>query len=146
MLDWLLTNVYREGDCRSWAGCTSVRGTPRINWLGRTHNAQRLVMTMTRPRVGSRVWALCGNKACMEPDHLTTGSAGAHIQWMHDQGMLLRGRQRGLRIAMSSRARFGVRAVPMLQGLRAEGLTYKQIGDRIGLHPASVGNLLRRWT
>ena len=51
-----------------------------------------------------------------------------------------------LRVALGRRDKLGVRALPTLRRLRAEGLTYEQIGEQLQVHPSAVGHLLRRWT
>jgi hypothetical protein len=145
MLDYLLTNVRMDDVCRVWASCVTTNGMPKVSWKCRAYNAQRLLLTLLDKNPKARVWSICGNRTCMEPDHLTTGSVGQHNQWMFDTGVFPKGRQRAMRIALGVDAKLGVRALPMLHRLRAEGRTYKQIGERMGVHPSTVGHLLRRW-
>jgi hypothetical protein len=146
MLDYLLTHVRMDGACRVWAGCTTHDGMPKISWNRKAYNAQRLLMQLLGKNPKARVWPLCGCRVCMEPDHLTHGTIGDHNRWMFDMDILPKGRRRALQIALGRESKLGVRAVPALHKMRAEGLTYKQIGERMGVHPSAIGHLLRRWT
>lgn len=145
MLDFLSTHVRLDGDCRIWAGCLSHDNTTKVSWNRKAYNAQRLLLTLLGKSPKARVWATCDNRTCMNPDHLTTGTIGQHNQWMFDTGILPKGRSRAVAIALSRTPKLGIRAVPQLHKMRAEGLTYVQIGERLGVHPSAVGHLLRRW-
>ena len=145
MLDYLQTHVRIDGECRVWAGVITPQGHPKINWKRRPCQAQRLMLILMGVKVNARVWPICGQRACMNPAHLRNDTVAAHNQWMYDTGVLPRGRQRAVRVALGRDTKLGVRAVPMLRSLRAEGLTYKQIGARLGAHPSTIGHLLKRW-
>lgn len=146
MLDYLLTHVRLDGACRIWAGSVTSDGMPKIVWRKRGWRAQRLLLDLMGKRTDKlRVWNLCQNKLCMEPDHVTTGTVAQHLQWEYDTGHRARGRQHALRVALGRRDKLGVRALPTLRRLRAEGLTYEQIGEQLQVHPSAVGHLLRRW-
>lgn len=145
MLDYLQTHVRVDGKCRIWAGVITEQGHAKINWRRRPYRAQRLMLDLMGERVLARVWSVCGHSACMTRAHLRNDTVAAYNQWMYDVGIMPRGRQRAVRVALGRDTKLGIRAVPMLRSLRAEGLTYRQIGARLGAHPSTIGHLLRRW-
>lgn len=70
----LLLNTTEQPDgCLMWDGPTNEKGFPRTKWHGRSVGVHRLLYTLTRDTAllpSEQVGRSCGQRACINPDHL----------------------------------------------------------------------------
>lgn len=154
MLDYLRTNVYRQkgSDCLLWAGFTDRHGNPRVHWKHRHFSARRLLLVLARgaalhPRL--LVTPTCHERLCMNEEHLKVVTKRTVSELARERGTLHGGTAHALAQAMS-KARKGAR-LPITQReevlrMRAQGMTFDQIGERYGVSGAGVHNALTRWS
>lgn len=149
MLDYLQTNVRVDGDCLIWAGFYNGV-VPAVNWKKRQHSVRRLLWTMTKGAKpsGTLFWARCGNPSCVAITHIRAGTRTEHTRWNAANGRLPTGLSRSIQVAKVRyhTARLGLKQRHEVASMRAQGMTYEQIGAHFGVHPTSVGHFIRNWT
>ena len=80
------TRTKQSGDCQIWQGGTHQQGYPMIRWRGSMKLVARIVMEdkLGRPlERWERVGTTCGNKRCLNPDHMhirNPGEEGYHTK------------------------------------------------------------------
>lgn len=70
--------------CISWRGRTEGRGFPVVQHLGRQRRVHRLVYEHFHGQLaGPLVWVFrsCGNRLCIQPEHLKAGTPQQGAQW-----------------------------------------------------------------
>ncbi len=151
MLEYLQTHAYKEGDCLIWAGGKAGGEYPVVMWRGKKYVAQRLLVTLLGRcfRPGQYVYAVCGNRACMNSQHLRVSTKTDVSKNSYKHGRYPTGTLRGVVISLA-RQRKGDVKLPIkerstLLRLRGEGYTYAQIAEKYGVHPSAVGYALKTW-
>ena len=138
LVEWLLANAIPNGECLECHLAPSIddRGRERhfIQVGGRTGTKQRVTRLIWRVRKGPipfNRWVLhtCDNMKCISLDHLFLGTPGTNTQ-----DMIAKGRHKYVLPNLQKASGEQVRQ------LRNEGLTYVQIGERLGLSAATAFN------
>lgn len=62
------------GDCWEWIGHYNNKGIPWCSWNSETMNARRCMYLVTNflKETKHTIYVTCGNKKCVNPDHLST--------------------------------------------------------------------------
>lgn len=136
MLDFLQTNAYRDGDCLLWAGAKSISGNPRIMWQKKMYVARRLLLQLLgRPPGPKKVTETCGNKMCMNKDHLIVVTHKQAMARASRNGRLSAGAARALSSAMAraKKAKLPITEARKVMRMRAEGVKLKDICEMYGV-------------
>lgn len=145
MLEFLRTHVYKDGDCRLWAGAFTRNGYPKVQWNHRYYSARRLMLTLTGKHVCGRVVLVtCGDNRCMAEAHMKTISrAEFNTRHLGKHG----GASHSMAVAIgrAPRAKMPMTKAREVSGLRAQGMTYAQIGAVYGVTKSAVGHALQTW-
>lgn len=149
MLQFLREHVRIRDGCHHWAGALHASGYPKVVWSGQEHMARRLLAQLTG-RVRSRrdrVWTICGEKLCMNEEHMRIGTQRTALRAAAERGVLLRGPARALSSAAAwrSRAKMGIDRSGEVMQMLSEGATHAQIAARFGVSKGAVGKALSRW-
>jgi hypothetical protein len=149
MLEYLQTNVYRDGDCLNWAGpAFSISGAPRVGWQRRSHLARRLLLQLLGRDPGpKKVTHRCDSPICMNPEHLIALEHRALVRRSAAQGHWQVGAIRSMRAAVgkAKTARLPITEARAVMQARAAGQTYKAIGERYGVHSTRVFSAIKAW-
>lgn len=150
MLSWLTEHVHiDEAGCRIWAGGTVGRGDiPKVMWNRQHMNARRLLMTLAgRDIEGKHVYALCGKPRCMNLDCLRAGSHKAAMRSSAKHGAFLSGARRSLAssVGRAKNARLPITERHVVTRLRAQGKTWREIGELYGVTPSAVAHAVNSW-
>jgi hypothetical protein len=148
MLDFLLTHVHRDGDCRLWAGAVHADGYPVVSWHRKTRLCRRLLLELLGRHPRSRVWTTCGQQLCLAPDHLRSGSPAQMLAHSRREGRLHGGPQHSLAVSMgrARTAKLPVSEARSVFAARARGETLEVIARRYGVVRSAVGTAIRKWT
>lgn len=151
MLEWLTTNVRHEDECHIWAGACNSDGYPVVCWHQREVrcHARSLLLELRGKKMPERpvTWSTCGRRTCMNPEHLLSGTRADMTRWLAQQGRYPTGPRRSLASASGriAGARMGVAHARTVASLAAQGVSHKEIGERYGVVPSTVGHALKRW-
>lgn len=149
MLEYLQTNVRRDGDCLIWAGQVHKKtGAPRIGWNGKSHLARRLLLRLLGSDPGRKsVTSSCESRQCMNRAHLVTLRHGELLRRAARQGHWQVGAIRSMRAAVGkiSTSKLPITEAREVLRRRAAGETFQSIGDRYGVHATRVHSALKAW-
>ena len=148
MLDYLQTNVHRDGDCLQWAGPVFSKGLPRANWGGKAYMARRLMFKLAGKRLGTKIIIeKCDSRLCMNFEHLVLAPASAGMEKAIANGNFPVGAVHSLRVALGKapNARLPITEARTVLELRANGHTLRAIGERYNVHPTRVRSAIRAW-
>lgn len=145
MLAWLTEHVRIDGDCRIWAG-RKRRGLPIVQWRHDRWMARRLLWTLSGRELphGHMVFDTCGNRGCMNLKHLRAGTRDEMYKVAprkHSAGIGVK-----VAIAVAGRAKLGVRERDSVARMRADGMTFTEIGRRYGVTGCAVSQAVARWS
>lgn len=75
---WALVDKSSPRDCWMWKGPTHIKGNGRFFADGRWQSAHRLMWQLTREVIpdGFSIYRICGNRLCLNPNHLGIGHSG----------------------------------------------------------------------
>ncbi len=134
------TGPREPSGCRLWRGTIDSHGYARIQPRSGCPAVlvSRLILGLTKEDARVAMHA-CDNRACVEPSHLRPGSVAENA---HD--CTVKGRWNPVRGDSSHLARLTPRDVHEIRRMSREGATYKQISDRLGLAPSTIGCVVRR--
>lgn len=150
VLDYLRHHVYIDGDCLRWAGVFSSTGHPQFSWHKRKYMVLRLRIELETGRPlppTRRIHMSCGNKWCVNRAHAVIGTHSQSLQNAARYGSTCAGRLRSIKQAAraAKTAKLPITERANVMRLRAEGWTYKQIGEKYGVSKAAVGYALKAW-
>jgi hypothetical protein len=147
MLDYLHRRCHDEGDCRLWIGTThDPGGTPVVMWRGKRWLARRLLLTLMGKSIEGRfVYDVCGERTCMNPEHLRVGSRGDAVRQAARNGAYPTGLRRALLSSQGEGAKLRMSDAPDVLRMRAEGMTLTEIAPLYGVTYSAVSKALIRW-
>lgn len=130
------------GGCWYWTGAVSSTGYGTVRFEGKVRKAHHVAYLMAggalpesgSGRQGFVVMHTCDNRLCVNPAHLKLGTQKQNV---HDAQRKGRGPQWA--DTRPCRQRFDREEA---RKLREQGLTYKQIGTRLGVRDTSVHRAL----
>jgi hypothetical protein len=150
MLQHLRENVYREGECLRWAGSYTTCGYPLIKWNGKRKIARRVLMgLLAGGGISDRhvVYDKCGNRWCMNEEHLRVGTVQAAFTVAAKRGKFMSGKIRQITtsVARARNARLPVTERHNLTRMLGEGMRHGEIAAHYGVSRSAVGSAIARW-
>lgn len=138
--------VVRAGadECWTWTASVAGRGYGQIKLPGerRQTYAHRLSYEMHVGPIpsGRSVLHRCDNPRCVNPKHLFLGDAGANARDMKGKGRHLYGER-------NAQHRLTEPEVHSVFDLTSEGLSQREVAERLGVGQMTVSRILRgeRW-
>ena len=135
----LVTRVMLAGsDCWHWVGARKAFGYGTMTYAGRTQFAHRLSYKAFVGEIpdGLSVLHKCDNASCVNPDHLWLGTYSDNRRDCQAKG---RWQMKNKRTGFDHQS---TKVTPEMLAeanrLRAEGLSYKKVADRLGVSAMTV--------
>ena len=128
--------------CVIWRGMTVTRGYPVVSLKFKIYSVRRLVLGWKGGALAPNqvVLASCGNRLCVNPDHL---SAGSHADAYHRSGnaerIVMRGQKNG-------QSKLNPESVRSIRRLRAEGVSSGLLAATLGVSVAAIHKVEKRET
>jgi hypothetical protein len=135
----------RAAECVLWTGAKFRGGYGAITIGGATYSAHRLswaIHNRSVPGEGMQVMHSCDVRHCINPAHLSLGTAADNLADAKRKGRT--GRAKG---SNSARAKWSEQQVLQAAHMRAEGFSWERIGCEFGVHASTVWSALsgRQW-
>ncbi len=132
-----------EGDgCWEWQGCLYDGGYGLFRLDGRNQRATRVAWLILHGPIpeGIKVLHTCDNPPCVRPDHLFLGTDADNAR-----DKMLKGRARwGAHLGEANAcAKLTAELVKTLRTEHAQGVSYRALARKYGLHYTTVGNIIR---
>lgn len=128
-LNYYLSRTIKIGDCLEWIKCLNSDGYPRVVVNGYANGkAHREVFFLVHGFYPPVVRHRCDNIKCINPDHLEAGTPVDNMRDRHE-----RKRTAGY---VTNELSLSVRS------LRLDGLTYKQIAEKLDISRKRVDYIL----
>lgn len=130
-----------ENGCWEWTGGVSRLGYARINFKGKTREANRIAYQLFKGDIpsGKCVCHNCDNRLCVNPDHLWLGT---HKENMDD--MFAKGRYKVLSGETNGSSKLTESQVLEIRKLKAEGFRAQVIADQFNTSRTYVNQIVRR--
>lgn len=142
----LSQRVKRVGDCLLWQGCRGSRGYG-VMPVGKanhesTHRIAWAIANGRRPDPGMHVMHLCDTPACVNPMHLSLGTAKDN-----QRDCALKGRKNPRRGSQHGASKYCESQIVEAARLFAGGRTYAQISEQLGMTKGALMKTLQghRW-
>lgn len=142
----LAERVVASGDCLLWQGCKSSRGYGRMP-IGKsngeaTHRVAWALHNGKRPPVGLHVMHSCDTPSCVNPLHLSIGTAADN-----QRDCARKGRKRAAKGSAHTCSRYTEAQFIAAALLFAHGVTYRVISEKIGIARGALMKTLQghRW-
>jgi lambda repressor-like predicted transcriptional regulator len=142
----LSERVVRSGDCMLWQGCRGSRGygLMAVGKYNReaTHRVAWAIANNKRPPAGMHVMHSCDTPQCVNPAHLSIGTAKDN-----QRDSVNKGRKNSLKGSANKWAKTTEDALITAAALFANGHTYRSISARLGISRAALVKTLQghRW-
>lgn len=134
----LVRNAVSLGRCWAWTGARDAEGYGYFGSHDRAHRLS-LAMALGRPlRKGAIVMHRCDNPPCVRPSHLREASQAENVA-----DMMAKGRWTPRAGEMNAAARLTSADVVAIRAAAASGTTDRELGRRFGVHPTTIGSVVR---
>lgn len=132
-VETLLAKCVPDGDCLIWTGCTDGRGQPMAKHNKKRVQAKRLLLLLQgeKPKKGWYAVSMCGNRACMNPEHVKQVTQSEKTKLAYEMGRLGRPDQLA-RIRMASV--YKLTDLDVMEIRQSEEST-RDIAARLGMNP-----------
>jgi hypothetical protein len=126
--------------CLEWQESRFRDGYASIHYKGKRTVVHRLVATLVYGPPEPKMYALhsCDNKSCINPKHLRWGTAKENTQEAFERGLMV-----GRSGFASSQSVVDREMMLQIFKLRAEGLSYKKIGNAVGVNYNTAWRICR---
>ena len=146
-IDYELTFTRRDGECLVSTRPVNSHGYRKLSYRGRVLSLPRLVL---QRKLGRQVREdedtrhMCHNRACVNPEHLETGSQSDNMQDMARAGRNFVPDNRGERCATAKLTANDVRAI---RAAVADGAAQAPLGRRYGVGQDQISRIVsrKRW-
>lgn len=139
---WDKVRLAGPDECWEWQGCRDRDGYGRINLVGRSSLAHRVVAeAMHGPLAGMVTRHGCDNPRCVNPRHLSPGTQAENLHDMTARGRRCRGENHG-------NAKLTEAAVRRIVGVYAGGgVSMRVIAQKFGVSHQLVSKIIsgRNW-
>lgn len=142
----LAERVVRVGDCLIWQGCRGSRGYG-VMPIGKnnneaTHRVAWAIANGKRPDPGMHVMHSCDTPACVNPVHLSLGTAKDN-----QRDCSFKGRKNPRRGSQHGASKYTERQIVEAATLFARGRTYAQISQQLEISKGALMKTLQghRW-
>lgn len=142
----LSQRVKQDGDCLLWQGCCGSRGygCMAVGKKNReaTHRIAWAIANNAVPPKGAHVMHSCDRPACVNPLHLSIGTAKDN-----QRDCLSKGRRNPLRGSRHPSSRYTEDQIIQAAALFAAGNTYAQVSATVGINRGALMKTLQghRW-
>lgn len=142
----LAERVKKVGDCKIWQGAKSSRGYGSMSlgkyWSEASHRVAWAIQNGKRPPVGMHVMHSCDTPSCVNPSHLSIGTAKDN-----HRDCFIKGRKKVRRGSRHAWSRYTEEQMIAAAALFAAGSTYAQISQRLCINRGTLEKTLqgRRW-
>lgn len=142
----LSERVVRSGDCLLWQGCRGSRGYGLMavgkNNREAAHRVAWAVAHNQRPPLGLHVMHACDTPQCVNPAHLSVGTAKDN-----QRDCRAKGRRAVIKGSRHKQAKTTERALILAARLFAAGHTYRSISNKLGISCSALIKTLQghRW-
>ena len=125
-------------DCTLWPHSITTSGYPQMTHPSGERYAHRaaLIETVGIPADGMQAAHSCGNRTCVNPRHLRWATSTENEADKIAHGRRHRGETHWSTAIKNS-------DVAVMKQMKADGYTYRQIGERFGMHRASASRIIR---
>lgn len=126
----------RAAECVLWTGARFRGGYGAITIGGATYSAHRLswaIHNHSVPGEGMQVMHSCDVRHCINPAHLSLGTAADNLADAKRKGRTGRAKGSG-----SVRSKWSEAQVLQAAHMRAEGFSWERIGREFGVHASTV--------
>jgi len=138
--DRLYGKIDRDSDgCHEWKCQLDSDGYPRFWAGGRYRRAHRVVHFLATGEDPPVVMHMCDNPSCCRPEHLCSGTVASNVADRQAKDRQAKGSANG-RSKLSS----GEVAEIRRRYREEESASYRSLGEKYGLHKASIGAIVRR--
>lgn len=142
----LAKRVVRVGDCLIWQGCRNTRGYGLMpigkENRGATHRVAWAIANGRKPDAGMHVMHSCDTPSCVNPAHLSLGTAKDN-----QRDCSLKGRKNPRRGSQHGASKYTEKQIVEAARLFAGGRTYAQISKQLGMTKGALMKTLQghRW-
>lgn len=139
---WSRVDIKGDDDCWEWTRSRSPKGYGRIDLNNTSYRAHRVSYYLEHGvEPDKMVLHSCDNPACVNPAHLSTGTAAENSRQMVDRGRSCRG-------AKNWKSKLTREQVIEIRRLRGTGMWPRFIAKRFGLRSEHVQNICQgyAWT
>ena len=126
--------------CVLWKGARNSKGYGVVSYKGTLHLTHRLSYTEAHPEedIGDKVILhMCDNRACINPEHLTSGTSMDNTQ-----DMIRKGRMKHYSGEENGFAKLTWNAVHDIRRTHAEEKCIKRLCDRYGVAKTTIRNIV----
>lgn len=128
------------GDCWIWQGAINNNGAPMISYRGKVMSIHRaLCIKKGRPVKGKLCYAKCGEKKCVNPDHVgiqTQAEAIARSWDKKDKVAIIR------QLVANRRGSTGI-TDEMVKEMRNSSESIAELAKRFGKHRSTVSKIVK---
>lgn len=142
----LAERVEKVGDCQIWRGARGSRGYGSMSigkyWSEASHRVAWAIDNGKRPPKGMHVMHSCDTPSCVNPLHLSIGTAKDN-----QRDCSIKGRKKTRRGSRHEWSRYTEEQMISAASLFAAGKTYAQVSERLCINRGTLEATLqgRRW-
>lgn len=128
--------VIKTDSCWLWAG-TLVKGYGHFKVRGRIYRATRIMLALQGSHSDLEVCHACNNPTCVNPAHLSFGSAKRNAEDRELAGRTVRGEKQWFSKLTSE-------DVVLIRELRNSGVTRSEVAKRFKVTPQAITSITSR--
>jgi hypothetical protein len=148
--DLFWSKVTKTDDCWIWTSAKNASGYGVVNYRDRARLAHRVAYELIHGHQHKDACILhrCDNPPCVRPDHLFLGDRRDNSQDMIAKGRHnMRGLLKGTRGDQHGFAKLTSNDIADIRyRYAAGGVRYRDLADKYGVHPVTIGDVIRGTT
>jgi hypothetical protein len=138
--DDLVIDTRPDTDCHPWRGYVNFSGFPQFRWHGRYYSAQRASWYLTHrdgDLASMRLTLTCGNKLCVNVDHMVKEPTVACLQRAGKRGSFKTGEG-------NFNAKMTDQSVRLIREMVSKGIRLATIADAFNVSVATISLIANR--